>query len=514
MFTQRNILGYQRTFVPRLSRRCQSSQGTVRCEYREHLGLNCPFLSGETITAGNDYKSCPFLQQLAETEYLKNEVAKDQNLSSQSDFRQGFLQNRDFLHAPDDARVGFDTGQYDDMFAKHVESIKVEGRYRTFADLKRRRGRYPQAKLYSRLGNKKRDVTIWCSNDYLGMGQHPVVVDGMKKAIDECGAGAGGTRNIAGTNHYHVLLENELASLHKQEAALLFQSCYVANDTTLETLLKIIPGAVVFSDEHNHASMIQGIRHSGAEKQIYRHNDVKHLEELLKACDQSRPKVVAFESVNSMEGTIAPIPEIVALSKKYGALTFLDEVHAVGMYGEQGAGVAERDGALPYIGIIAGTLGKAYGVGGGYIAGSAAMVDAIRSSAPGLIFTTALPPPVASAALESVKYLKASSQERDKMHEHANILQQLLVKNNLPLMNTESHIVPILVGDSLRCTELCSKLLSEYGMYVQPINYPTVPVGTERIRLSPSPLHSVDKLYEIVTALVSLWDELGLRRSS
>ncbi|WP_088360652.1 5-aminolevulinate synthase, partial [Rhodomicrobium vannielii] len=377
---------------------------------------------------------------------------------------------------------------YNRIFDDRLGQIHAEGRYRVFADLKRRCGAYPQADQFA--DGQARPVTVWCSNDYLGMSQHPLVRAAMHEAIDEVGAGSGGTRNISGTTHYHVELEAELADLHGKEAALLFTSAYVANDATLSTLVKLIPGTVIFSDEKNHASMIAGIRHGGGEKRIWRHNDVSHLEELLASYPASTPKLIVFESVYSMDGHIAPMAAICDLAEKYGALTYLDEVHAVGMYGPRGGGIAERDGVMHRIDIINGTLAKGFGVMGGYIAASRACCDAIRSYAPGFIFTTSLAPTLAAGALASIRHLKVSQIERARHQERARTLKAKLKGRDLPVMDNPSHIVPVLVGDPVHCKLVTDMLMAHYGIYVQPINYPTVAKGTERIRLTPTPLHT------------------------
>ncbi|WP_170937299.1 5-aminolevulinate synthase, partial [Rhodomicrobium sp. R_RK_3] len=377
---------------------------------------------------------------------------------------------------------------YNRIFDDRLGQIHAEGRYRVFADLKRRCGAYPQADQFA--DGQARPVTVWCSNDYLGMSQHPLVRAAMHEAIDEVGAGSGGTRNISGTTHYHVELEAELADLHDKEAALLFTSAYVANDATLSTLVKLIPGTVIFSDEKNHASMIAGIRHGGGEKRIWRHNDVSHLEELLASYPASTPKLIVFESVYSMDGHIAPMAAICDLAEKYGALTYLDEVHAVGMYGPRGGGIAERDGVMHRIDIINGTLAKGFGVMGGYIAASRACCDAIRSYAPGFIFTTSLAPTLAAGALASIRHLKVSQIERARHQERARTLKAKLKGRDLPVMDNPSHIVPVLVGDPVHCKLVTDMLMAHYGIYVQPINYPTVAKGTERIRLTPTPLHT------------------------
>ncbi|NNU17180.1 5-aminolevulinate synthase [Parvularcula sp. ZS-1/3] len=400
---------------------------------------------------------------------------------------------------------------YQAAFTKALGAVHSEGRYRVFADLERVRGRFPAAVIHKDDGTTE-EVTVWCSNDYLGMGQNEEVLDAMKAATDHVGAGAGGTRNIAGTTHYHVRLEEELASLHQKEAALLFTSGYIANEATLSTLAKLLPNCVILSDELNHASMIQGIKGGRCAKLIWRHNDVEHLEELLSALPVSQPKIVAFESVYSMDGDIAPIEEICRIAKKYGALTYLDEVHGVGLYGEHGGGVAERDGVLDMVDCIEGTLGKAIGVMGGYIAGSAELVDAVRSYASSFIFTTALSPVLVAGALKSVQLLKAGQDLRARHQDRAAKLKAALAEQGLPVMESESHIVPLMVGDPVHCKGISDRLLNDFGIYVQPINYPTVPKGTERLRFSPSPLHTDEHIAYLVHALDALWTECKLAR--
>ena len=397
---------------------------------------------------------------------------------------------------------------YQQFFSDRIADLKAEGRYRVFADLERQAGRFPQAIRHA--GSAAGPVTVWCSNDYLGMGQHDVVRSAMRKAIDEVGAGAGGTRNISGTTHRHVLLEAELADLHQREAALLFTSGYVANEAALSTIGRHLPGCILFSDEANHASMIAGVRHAMAEKCIFRHNDPEDLGRKLRAADPDRPKVVAFESVYSMDGDIAPIGAFCDLAAEYGAMTYLDEVHAVGMYGPRGAGVAARDGVMHRITVVQGTLAKAFGVVGGYIAASGAAVDFVRSYAPGFIFTTALPPAVAAGALASVRHLKASDAERRLHGERVAALKQALTDSGLPVMPSESHIVPVLVGDPVMCKRATDLLLERYQIYVQPINYPTVARGTERLRLTPTPLHSDADIAALVSALQAVWKELSI----
>ncbi len=404
------------------------------------------------------------------------------------------------------------TIDYKAIFRKAIEDLHREGRYRYFAQLRRKCGRFPRADYYDGKGNVK-EVTVWCSNDYLGMAQHPKVLQAMHAAIDDTGAGAGGTRNIAGTSWYHVQLEKELADLHGKEAALLFNSGYMANQATLSTLAKLLPGLITFSDQLNHASMIEGIRHGRGDKVIFRHNDLEDLEEKLKAVPLDRPKVIAFESVYSMDGDIAPIEKICDLADRYNALTYIDEVHAVGMYGPRGGGVAERDGVMDRIDIIEGTLAKAFGIMGGYIAADADICDAIRSYASGFIFTTSLSPVLAAGALASVRHLKESSEERELQQKHAQMLRERLLARNLPVIVTPSHIVPVMIGDAVRCKQLTDALLEDYDIYVQPINYPTVPRGTERIRLTPGPMHTEPEIDRMVAALDALWTRLDLPRT-
>ena len=403
----------------------------------------------------------------------------------------------------------FDHPQF---FADKIAELKQEGRYRVFAELERTAGAFPRAKSHCADGIK--EITVWCSNDYLGMGQNPQVLAAMHAAIDKYGAGAGGTRNISGTNHCHVVLERELAELHGTESALLFGSGWVANMTALSTIGALMPDCVILSDEKNHNSMIEGMRHCKAEKKIFHHNDPAHLEELLAECDPERPKLVAFESVYSMDGDISPIAQFVKLAEKYGAMTFLDEVHAVGMYGPQGAGVAAREGLADRITIIQGTLAKAFGVVGGYIAGTAALCDVVRSYGSGFIFSTSMPPAVAAAALASLRYLRDHDELRDKHQERAAELKRRLTEAGLPVMPSESHIVPVLVGDPRLCKEASDELLECFGIYVQPINYPTVPRGTERLRFSPTPLHDDDAMDRLIAALTAVWGRLGLKAAA
>jgi 5-aminolevulinate synthase len=400
---------------------------------------------------------------------------------------------------------------YRSAFEAALEKVRSEGRYRVFADLKRHRGEFPRA-TWTRADGSESDVVVWCSNDYLGQGQNPVVTEAMKATIDLCGAGSGGTRNISGTTHYHVELERELADLHQKPAALLFTSGYVSNEASLSTLYKILPGLIVFSDALNHNSMISGIRGGRGERHIYRHNDLEHLEELLAAADPAAPKLIAFESVYSMDGDVADIPGTVALAKTYGAMTYIDEVHAVGMYGPRGAGVAERDGMMAEIDIIEGTLGKAFGVMGGYIAADTVIVDAIRSYADGFIFTTSIPPALAAGAVASIRYLKEHNEIRVKHQERAASLKARLIAAGLPVMPSVCHIVPVLVGDAVHCKLISDILLEQHGIYVQPINYPTVPRGTERLRFTPSPAHTDEMMDDLVAALETLWVKCNIKR--
>ncbi len=401
---------------------------------------------------------------------------------------------------------------YARFFEEQVSGLKAEGRYRVFTEIMRRVSRFPEAAYYTQRGT--RDIVVWCSNDYLGMGQHPTVLAAMHEAIDLCGAGAGGTRNISGNNRFHVLLEQELASLHGTEAALLFTSGYTANMTTLMTLGASIPGCTIFSDSQNHNSMIEGIRHSRAPRMVFRHNDVAHLEELLAQAPVNAPKLIAFESVYSMDGDIAPIEKICDVAEKYNAMTFLDEVHAVGMYGAHGGGVSERDGQSHRITFIQGTLAKAIGVHGGYVAGSRAAVDFIRSFGQGFIFSSSMPPAVAAGARASIQYLKQHNELRDRHQERAETLRQKLAAAGLPAIVTKSHIVPVLVGDAARCKQASDLLLDEHGIYIQPINYPTVPRGSERLRITPTPLHTDAQMDDLVGSLLAVWAKLDLKMSA
>ena len=402
--------------------------------------------------------------------------------------------------------------EYEAFFRDSLDGLRREGNYRVFADLQRHAGDFPRATHYRRNGQAQ--VTVWCSNDYLGMGQHPSVIAAMHEAIDLCGAGAGGTRNIAGTNHYHVLLEHELADLHGTEAALLFNSGYMSNWASLSTLAGKLPGCVVLSDANNHASMIEGVRHSRAEKIIFAHNDPADLERKLASLDRGRPKLVVFESVYSMDGDIAPIARLCDLADAYGAMTYIDEVHAVGLYGPRGGGITEREGLAHRLTVIEGTLAKGFGVVGGYIAGSAALCDFVRSFASGFIFTTALPPAIAAGALAAVRHLKTSQIERDRQQERVASVRRQLDAHRVPHYDNPSHIVPVMVGDAVQCKQITDRLLEQYGIYVQPINYPTVPRGAERLRLTPSPLHSDDDIAHLVASLSAIWSDLSLRRAA
>jgi 5-aminolevulinate synthase len=393
-----------------------------------------------------------------------------------------------------------------------INRLHEEGRYRTFIDIEREKGNFPHA-VWTRPDGTKQDITVWCGNDYLGMGQHPAVLSAMQEALNETGAGSGGTRNISGTTVYHKRLEAELADLHQKEAALLFTSAYIANDATLSTLPKLFPGLIIYSDELNHASMIEGVRRNGGAKRIFKHNDLAHLRELLAADDPAAPKVIAFESVYSMDGDFGPIKEICDLADEFNALTYIDEVHAVGMYGPRGAGVAERDGLMDRIDIINGTLAKAYGVMGGYIAASAKMCDAVRSYAPGFIFTTSLPPAIVAGAAASVAHLKKDQALRDQHQLQAKILKMRLKGLGLPIIDHGSHIVPVIVGDPVHTKKLSDMLLDKFGIYVQPINFPTVPRGTERLRFTPSPVHGPEEIDKLIKGMDQLWAHCALNRA-
>ena len=402
---------------------------------------------------------------------------------------------------------------YSRAFSQAIDRLHAEGRYRVFIDILRNKGAYPNARCFAG-HNGPKPITVWCSNDYLAMGQHPKVIAAMEEALHDVGAGSGGTRNIGGNTHYHIDLEGELADLHGKEAALLFTSGYVSNEATLSTLAKVLPGCIVYSDELNHASMIAGIRNAGCEKRVFRHNDVAHLEELLAADDPAAPKLIAFESVYSMEGDIAPIAAICDLADRYNALTYLDEVHAVGMYGARGGGISERDEVAHRLTIVEGTLGKAFGVMGGYIAADQTIVDVIRSYAPGFIFTTSLSPVLVAGVLASVRHLKASSAEREGQQAAAARLKAMLSEAGLPVMVGDTHIVPVMVGDPVKAKRISDVLLAEYGIYVQPINYPTVPRGTERLRFTPGPAHTEAMMQELTDALAEIWDRLELRKAA
>lgn len=399
---------------------------------------------------------------------------------------------------------------YDKVFSQAIDRLHSEGRYRVFIDILRNKGTFPNARCFAH-HNGPKPVTVWCSNDYLAMGQHPDVISAMEEALHDVGAGSGGTRNIGGNTHYHVELESELADLHGKSGALLFTSGYVSNEATLSTLTKILPGCVIFSDELNHASMIAGIKNSGCEKRVFRHNDLEHLEELLAEEDPDTPKLIAFESIYSMDGDVAPLHAICDLADKYNALTYCDEVHAVGMYGEHGGGISERDDAADRITIIEGTLAKAVGVMGGYITADQKIIDVIRSYAPGFIFTTSLSPVLVAGALASVRHLKQSNAERDGQQAAAQTLKDMFSDAGLPVMGSTTHIVPLLVGDPIKAKKISDILLAEYGVYVQPINYPTVPRGLERLRFTPGPVHTEEMMANLTKALVEIWSRMELQ---
>jgi 5-aminolevulinate synthase len=399
---------------------------------------------------------------------------------------------------------------YQRIFAQAIDRLHAEGRYRVFIDILRNKGSYPNARCFAG-HNGPKPITVWCSNDYLAMGQHPDVIAAMEEALHDVGAGSGGTRNIGGNTHYHIQLEAELADLHGKDGALLFTSGYISNEATLSTLAKLLPGCIIFSDALNHASMIAGIRNSGCEKKVFRHNDLAHLEELLAGADPEAPKLIAFESVYSMDGDVAPIAAICDLADKYNAITYLDEVHAVGMYGPRGGGISERDGVAHRLTVIEGTLGKAFGVMGGYIAAEKNIVDVVRSYAPGFIFTTSLSPVLVAGALASVRHLKASAAEREAQQASAAKLKAIFEDARLPVMPSTTHIVPLMVGDPVTAKRISDILLAEYGCYVQPINYPTVPRGTERLRFTPGPAHSEEMMRELAGALVEIWSRLEMR---
>jgi 5-aminolevulinate synthase len=424
-----------------------------------------------------------------------------------------------FLHFPRLLRVnmslvrfqpGLTSVNYNAVFEKAIDRLHAEGRYRVFIDILRNKGNYPSARCFAG-HNGPKDITVWCSNDYLCMGQHPDVISAMENALHDVGAGSGGTRNIGGNTHYHVELEQELADLHGKDGALLFTSGYVSNDATLSTLAKVLPGCIIYSDELNHASMIAGIRNAGCEKRVWRHNDLAHLEELLAADDPEAPKLIAFESVYSMDGDIAPISGVCDLADKYNALTYCDEVHAVGMYGARGGGISERDAVADRVTIIEGTLGKAFGVMGGYIAADQNIIDVIRSYAPGFIFTTSLSPVLVAGVLAAVRHLKASSVERDAQQTNAAMLKKLFADAGLPVMLSNTHIVPLMVGDPVKAKKISDILLAEYGVYVQPINYPTVPRGTERLRFTPGPQHDEGMMRDLTAALLEIWGRMEMQ---
>ena len=401
---------------------------------------------------------------------------------------------------------------YNQIFQSAIDRLHDEGRYRVFIDILRNKGNYPNARCFGG-HNGPKPITVWCSNDYLGMGQHDTVIQAMEEALHDVGAGSGGTRNIGGNTHLHVNLETELADLHEKEAALLFTSGYVSNEAALSTLGKLLPGCVILSDELNHASMIAGIRNSGCEKRIFKHNDLEHLEQLLLELPAETPKLIAFESVYSMDGDVAPIEAICDLADRYNALTYLDEVHAVGMYGARGGGISERDGVADRVTLIEGTLGKAFGVMGGYVAADKTIIDCIRSYAPGFIFTTSLSPVLTAGALASVRHLKSSAVERDAQQRSATALKLKMADAGLPVMQSETHIVPLMVGDPVKAKHISDILLAEYGCYVQPINFPTVPRGTERLRFTPGPFHTETMMDELVKGLTEIWDRLELRET-
>jgi 5-aminolevulinate synthase len=400
---------------------------------------------------------------------------------------------------------------YRGIFEDAVDTLRAEKRYRVFADLERIAGSFPRA-IYRDESDNQREITIWCSNDYLGMGQHEKVVAAMQDTAGKMGVGAGGTRNISGTNRALVELERSLADLHRKEAALIFTSGFVSNEASISTIARLLPDCIIFSDQLNHASMIQGVRQSGMEKKIFRHNDVAHLRELLSQVDRKRPKLIVFESVYSMDGDIAPIAEICDLADEFGAMTYIDEVHAVGMYGSRGGGIADRDNLMDRIDVIEGTLAKGYGVMGGYVAANKAIIDAIRSYAPEFIFTTALPPALCAAARASIEHLKTSDHERNMQQRQARLTKAILADAGLPVMDTETHIVPLIVGDARLVKAASDMLLEKHNIYIQPINYPTVPKGTERLRITPTPLHTDEMIFELRHALVSVWTSLELQR--
>jgi len=443
---------------------------------------------------------------------VKISQQRNQNDAYCKSFALDFCIARDYwpsLYCYSGFKPGLIFVNYNAVFEKAIDRLHAEGRYRVFIDILRNKGNYPNARCFAG-HNGPKDITVWCSNDYLCMGQHPDVINAMENALHDVGAGSGGTRNIGGNTHYHVELEQELADLHGKDGALLFTSGYVSNDATLSTLAKVLPGCIIYSDELNHASMIAGIRNAGCEKRVWRHNDLAHLEELLAADDPEAPKLIAFESVYSMDGDVAPIGAVCDLAEKYNALTYCDEVHAVGMYGARGGGISERDAVADRVTIIEGTLGKAFGVMGGYIAADKNIIDVIRSYAPGFIFTTSLSPVLVAGVLAAVRHLKASSVERDAQQANAAMLKKLFADAGLPVMMSNTHIVPLMVGDPVKAKKISDILLAEYGVYVQPINYPTVPRGTERLRFTPGPQHNEGMMRNLTAALLEIWGRMEM----
>jgi 5-aminolevulinate synthase len=443
---------------------------------------------------------------------VKISQQRNQNDAYCKSFALDFCIARDYwpsLYCDSGFKPGLIFVNYNAVFEKAIDRLHAEGRYRVFIDILRNKGNYPNARCFAG-HNGPKDITVWCSNDYLCMGQHPDVINAMENALHDVGAGSGGTRNIGGNTHYHVELEQELADLHGKDGALLFTSGYVSNDATLSTLAKVLPGCIIYSDELNHASMIAGIRNAGCEKRVWRHNDLAHLEELLAADDPEAPKLIAFESVYSMDGDVAPIGAVCDLAEKYNALTYCDEVHAVGMYGARGGGISERDAVADRVTIIEGTLGKAFGVMGGYIAADKNIIDVIRSYAPGFIFTTSLSPVLVAGVLAAVRHLKASSVERDAQQANAAMLKKLFADAGLPVMMSNTHIVPLMVGDPVKAKKISDILLAEYGVYVQPINYPTVPRGTERLRFTPGPQHNEGMMRNLTAALLEIWGRMEM----
>lgn len=471
----------------------KSAASTERCTYQ----------AKETSSLSNSSKSPPVKHTTKETieeEFEIKKILKEVRMKKRKDMAAKVDLQKEAIH----------------VMQNKLEILKDEGKYRTFVDLERTVGQFPGANWHINANAAKngvKSVQVWCNNDYLGMGQHPEVLDAMCDAVRTCGAGAGGTRNISGTTIYHTMLEKELADVHDKESSLVFSSGYVANEAAISTVAKLLPKCEIFSDASNHASMIEGVRNARVPKHIWRHNDLKHLEELLQKCDPEAQKLIVFESVYSMDGDIAPIKEICDLADKYGALTYIDEVHAVGLYGKKGGGVAQLRGLSDRVTFISGTLGKAYGVHGGYVAGPSVMIDAVRSFAPGFIFTTSIPPSVAAGALASVRHLKSSQEERNTQKMRAKYMKTLLKEKNIPFINSESHIIPVMVNDAKLCKAGADILMNEYGIYVQPINYPTVPVGSERYRFTPGPLHDEKMIKEAVDALDAVWDKLEIERS-